>query len=84
MPNQLYDRKPRWITFQTASRYCGLCARTLQNYEKAEMIRVANVIIPGLTRGRKLIDRESLDALIEASIGKKTMIPICPMKGGRR
>ena len=48
------------------------------------MIRVANVIIPGLTRGRKLIDRESLDALIEASIGKKTIIPICPKKGGRR
>jgi hypothetical protein len=84
MPNQQYDTRPRWLTFQTASRYCGLCVRTLQNYEKAEMIRVANFIISGSTRGRKLIDRESLDALIEASIGKKTIIPICPRKGGRR
>ena len=84
MPYQSDKIKPKWLTYQTAPRYCGLCEGTLRNYEKAGLIRVANVIIPGSKRGRKLIDRESLDEFIEASIGKKTMVNICPKKEGRR
>jgi hypothetical protein len=84
MSYQANNTRPKWLTYQTAPRYCGLCARTLQNYEKAGLIRVANVIMPGSKRGRKLIDRESLDEFIEANIGKKTMVPICQKKGGRK
>lgn len=83
MSKQLHAAPPRWLTYQTAPKYCGLSARTLLNYEIAGLIKVANVIQPGSTRGRKLIDRESLDRLIEESFGKKTLSPICG-KGGAR
>lgn len=73
---------PGWLTYQTAPKYCGLSARTLLNYENAGLIRVANIIQPGSRRGRKLIDRESLDNLLEASIGKKTLVAICQKNGG--
>jgi hypothetical protein len=81
MLKQLHASPPRWLTYQTAPKYCGLSARTLLNYELAGLIKVANVIQPGSTRGRKLIDRESLDRLIEESVGQKTTAPICG-KGG--
>ena len=82
MSKQASATLPRWLTYQTAPKYCGLSPRTLLNYEIAGLIKVANVIQPGSTRGRKLICRESLDKLIEESFGKKTLVEICP-KGGR-
>jgi len=72
----------RWLTFQDSPAYCGLSLRCLQNYEKAGLIKVANIIQPGATRGRKLICRESLDALIESHVGTITTAPICKVKGG--
>lgn len=74
---------PRWLTFQQGAIYSGLSTGTLRNYELAGHIAVANVIQGGSSRGRKLIDRESLDAFIEGSIGKATTAPICG-KGGSR
>lgn len=75
-----YATPPRWLTYQAASNYCGLSIRTLQNYDNGGLIAVANVIQPGSRRGRKLIDRESLDRLITASVGVKTQVEICPTK----
>ncbi len=66
------------MTFQIAARYCGLSEGTLHNYETAGLLRVANVIQPGASRGRKLIDREHLDELIESYIGTLTTARICP------
>lgn len=83
MSKQAHASPPRWLTYQAAPEYCGLSARTLRNYEAAGILRVANVIIPGSKRGRRLIDRKSLDDLIEASFGQKTTVEICPTKGGR-
>jgi hypothetical protein len=82
MSKQAHASPPRWLTYQAAPSYCGLSKRTLQNYENAGLIRVGNIIQPGSRRGRKLIDRESLDELIERSFGRKTEVEICP-KGGR-
>jgi hypothetical protein len=73
-----YATPPRWLTYQTAPKYCGISTRTLQSYESAGLIVVANVIQPGSRRGRKLIDRESLDRLIIESVGVKTKVEICP------
>ena len=58
----------RWISFQAASPYTGVSVRTLQNWDKAGHLRVANVT-PAGTRGRRLIDRASLDQFIESFIG---------------
>lgn len=73
---------PKTLTFQQAKYYTGLSIKTLENYEKAELITVSNVIMPGATRGRKLILRTSLDRLIEQSVGNTTTAVICPKKGG--
>ena len=74
---------PKSITFQQAASYSGLSTGTLRNYDKAGLITVYNVLIPGATRGRKLIDRESLDQLLESSLGKQTTASICG-KGGAK
>ena len=71
---------PKALTFQSASPYSGLSGGTLRNYEKAGLITVYNVIIPGQTRGRKLIDRQSLDDLLEGNTGTITTANICPTK----
>jgi hypothetical protein len=84
MLTKAYASPPRWLTYQTAPKYCGLSGRTLLNYELAGLIKVANIIQPGSKRGRKLICRESLDAMIESTVGQKTLCPICPTRGGAR
>jgi excisionase family DNA binding protein len=68
MRNQTSTKPSRWLTFQTASPYVGVSIRTLQNWEKAGHLRVANVAPMG-TRGRRLIDREHLDRFIESYVG---------------
>ena len=73
---------PKTLTFQQGVHYSGLSIGTLRNYEKAGLITVYNLMIPGTTRGRRLIDRSSLDSLIEASVGKVTTADICGRKGG--
>jgi hypothetical protein len=67
--NQLSAIAPAWLTFEGGSQYSGLSIRTLQNYAAANYIRTSNVIAPGATRGRRLIDRASLDEFLEAGVG---------------
>ena len=57
---------PKWLTLQSASVYCGLSVRYLQNLIAdgaidSRLVRRAD----GKGRGRRLIRRQSLDALIE-------------------
>lgn len=66
---------PRWLTLEGAAIYSGLSQRTIQNYIKENLIVSANVIIPGRTRGRWLVDRESLDAFIEQFVERIFMRP---------
>jgi hypothetical protein len=59
---------PRWLGLKQAEIYSGIGLRCLQNYIAAGLIRSSNVIAPGNTRGRRLVDRESLDAFIEEGV----------------
>lgn len=59
---------PRWLTLATASTYSGLTGQTLRNWAKAGKLTLHNVTPTG-TRGRVLIDRIQLDALIESYAG---------------
>jgi Helix-turn-helix domain len=52
-----------------AVHYCGLCEGTLYKLVKDKLITSSNVILPGNSRGRRLIKRSSLDEFIEAGIG---------------
>ena len=56
----------------------------LQNHIKAGFIRSSNCVAPGSTRGRRLIDRESLDAFIEAGVGKVSELAMNTQKGGAK
>ena len=58
----------RWLTYQQAEIYSGIGSRTLQNHVRAGFIRSSNACAPGSTRGRRLIDRRSLDEFIEAGV----------------
>jgi hypothetical protein len=59
----------RWLSLQDSAHYAGTSKRLIELWEKAGHIRVARVITPGHTKGRVLVDRESLDSFIESYIG---------------
>jgi hypothetical protein len=75
---------PRWLTLKGAARYSGLSERTIVNYIKDGLIVSSNVIRPGASRGRRLVDRISLDAFIEAQIGKTCEIAMNRHRQPRR
>jgi hypothetical protein len=57
--------QPRWLSYQGASDYCSLSARDIQELVKLKLVRSKNVLKPGAERGRRVIDRLSLDEYIE-------------------
>jgi hypothetical protein len=59
----------RWFSLQDSAHYAGVSKRLIEIWEKAGHIRVSRVITPGNTKGRVLVDKESLDAFIESYIG---------------
>lgn len=69
-PYTTQNINPRWLGFDQAALYSGLGVRVLQNHVKAGFIRSSNCRAPGASRGRRLIDRESLDAFIEAGVDR--------------
>jgi excisionase family DNA binding protein len=71
---------PRWLTLEGAAKYTGLSQRTIENYIKDGLIISANVMRPGASRGRRLVERPSLDAFIEQFIGMKCEIAMNSQK----
>lgn len=61
--------KPRWLSLEDASNYSGVSRRQIQIWDESGFIRAANITKPGATRGRRVYDRESIDAYIESFIG---------------
>jgi hypothetical protein len=76
---------PRWLTYEAAAIYSGLGTRVLENHVRAGLIRSSNACAPGSTRGRRLLDRISLDEFIEAGVGKApaALVMNSNRKGGR-
>ena len=68
MRHKTSAQSARWMTFQAGSVYVGVSVRTLQNWEKSGAFRTTN-ITPRGARGRRLIDRQSLDGFIESYVG---------------
>ena len=66
---------PTWLTINGAARYSGLSGRLLQEAIRENLVVSSLVTRPGAKRGRRLINRESLDAWIEAGIGSKSDLP---------
>jgi DNA polymerase III epsilon subunit-like protein len=56
---------PQWLTIEGVRRYSGLSSNTIYNYINTGHIVSAMVKLPGNHRGRRLINRASLDAFIE-------------------
>ena len=59
----------RWLSLQDSAHYAGTSKRLIELWEKAGHIKVSRVITPGHSKGRVLVDRESLDAFIESYVG---------------
>ena len=58
----------RWLSFKDAERYSSFSTRYLELREHAGDITVARVS-PNGTKGKRLIDRVSLDRFIESFVG---------------
>ncbi len=61
---------PAWFTVSEAARYSGLSIALLYELIKEDCIVSSTVLRPGRRRGRRLIQRGSLDTFIEEGIGK--------------
>lgn len=60
---------PAWLSVPAAAHYSGLSRTVLYRHIDAENLVTSTVMLPGKRRGRRLIQRESLDRLIEGGIG---------------
>lgn len=74
---------PRWLSYKGASQYSGLSIRLLQDHVKAGHVVASNIIAPGSTRGRRVICRQSLDAFIEAGIGRVAQLKVNQARRGQ-
>lgn len=59
--------QPRWLTYELASIYSSFKQSHLEVLVKKKLVTSRNVRLPGASRGRRLIDRFSLDTFIEGS-----------------
>lgn len=64
--------QPAWLTVSGASRYSGLSRSLLYRHLDEQNLISSTVRLKGRSRGRRLIQRASLDALIEHGIGLKS------------
>ncbi len=64
---------PAWFTVADAAKYSGLSGALLYELINEECIVSSTVLRPGRRRGRRLIQRTSLDAFIEKGIGKSSI-----------
>lgn len=71
---------PAWFSVLDAANYSGLSPALLYELIKDDCIVSSTALRPGCRRGRRLIQRASLDAFIEAGVGKKSADNI---RGGR-
>lgn len=64
--------QPAWFTIPEASRYSGLSAALLYELIKEDCLVSSTVLRPGRRRGRRLVQRASIDAFIEAGVGRSS------------
>lgn len=77
--------EPRWLNLETAVIYSGLSETTLRQMINGGHVVSSNVVLPGNSRGRRVIDRLSLDSFIETGIGGKSELAMNSTgKGGAR
>lgn len=64
--------KPAWFTVADAAKYSGLSAALIYELIKENCIVSSTVLRPGRRRGRRLVQRASIDAFIEAGVGRSS------------
>lgn len=75
MPTQIEDNTslPAWFTVPGASNYSGLSSALIYDLADEGCIVSSTVLRPGRRRGRRLIQRASLDKFIEQGIGRSSV-----------
>ncbi|MDQ8191571.1 hypothetical protein [Roseibacillus persicicus] len=71
-PDYPVSPTPEWLTIFGASIYSGLSKSLIYELIDDDLIVSATVLRPGRKRGRRLIQRRSLDEFIESCIGQKS------------
>lgn len=66
---------PKWVTLQQATKYCGLSVRTIEKASSDGLVETSHVRLLNTTRGRRLVNLESIDLWIESGIGFKADLP---------
>jgi hypothetical protein len=66
---------PAWLSWSQAAQYSGLCIQSLRNAEKTGAFETRMVVIKGRSKGRRLINRESLDRWIWSQTAPAPAIP---------
>lgn len=66
------DQEPGWMSVEDAASWSGLSITLIRELIADDLIVSSNVVKPGKTRGRRLVNRESLNAYIETGIGSKS------------
>jgi len=66
------NSKPAWFTVADAAKYSGLSPALIYELIKENCIVSSTVLRPGRRRGRRLVQRASIDAFIEAGVGKSS------------
>lgn len=64
-----FKSEPAWFTVAGASHYSGLSRSLIYRHLDEGNLVTSTVKLPGCRRGRRLIQKLSLDQLIEAGIG---------------
>jgi hypothetical protein len=59
-----------WLNISDAAIYSGLSRSLLYELIRDESLTTSTVLRPGCRRGRRLIERASIDKCIEEGIGK--------------
>ena len=67
--------EPKWLTLEGGVVYSGLSRPLLEVAIREGIIRSSHVRKPGAKRGRRLIERKSLDAWIESGVGEVADLP---------
>ncbi len=75
--------QPAWLTLAGAVIYSGLSESTLHLLIKGKHVISSNCKLPGNSKGRRLLKRESLDAFIEAGIDAPPVELAMNRKGGK-
>ena len=76
--------QPRWLSVSDAAKYSSFCERHIRKLCSKGVVQSKNVKLEGASKGRRVIDRLSLDRFIEESESGPSELAVNQSKEGAR